>query len=252
MRRILMVSACAGALALLGACNRSNNLPSAPSQSSPTQGSNLAAATAGAAAPLADPQRAAQAANALDQSVSAPSPAIQRYDASQDGRTVRAAEDPSRGLRVAEGGRTYFYQPGQDTPYLVRQGGYSYAYDRGRLTGILDQNDQRVDQRTQESMRRNADQWLIRARAAHRSAIDQAPPAARHVEQQAQSSSATGAGSAHGAPNGHDRPSPPTDRQGRGGRQVGAAPTAQHASAAPKRLHDRNKRIPPSDRSAAG
>ncbi len=38
---------------------------------------------------------------------------------------------------VAGGYRTYYYQPGADAPYLVRDPAYSYAYDNGALVGVF-------------------------------------------------------------------------------------------------------------------
>lgn len=180
MRHILTASAAAGALLLVSACQRDQ----AAEQPAPAN----AAATAPAAIeePLAPepttPESAAQAAAALERTASAAPAQVATYDFDEGDAEVEAAVDPAQGLRLSERGRTYFYRPGETAPYLVREGDYAYAYRDGRLTGVLDRQGRKLDDRTADARRAQAEQALARGRDLRRRADEQAPPRVRQAE----------------------------------------------------------------------
>ena len=168
MRAVLIASAAAAAL-LLTACGRGGDT-SAANQAAPgneeTAALDNTTAAETASAEPATPEDAVQSAQALDQSAASAPAAVASYSYNEGGAAVRAVEDPGHGMRLQENGRSYFYRPGETTPYLVRDGDYAYAYTAGRLTGVLDKRGHRVDDRTLHPRQAQAQQALARARQA--------------------------------------------------------------------------------------
>ena len=187
MRALLIASAAAGVLLVAG-CGRgtetaNSTAPAADNGTGATETTAVASAgvTPGAdVAEPATPEAAVQSAEAQDQSASSSTAAP--YNFTQGAAVVRAVAAPT-GLRLEENGRRYFYRPGETTPYLVREGSYSYAYSHGRLIGVLDDHGKRLDDRTMQARRGAAEQALARARSLRGAADHHAPPQARQAEQ---------------------------------------------------------------------
>ena len=79
-----------------------------------------------------------------------------------------ASDQSTRLVEPVDGGdRDYYYDPGADDPYLVRDGDYGYGYDQGELVVVYDRDGhvlgpQYIDQRANIAAR-----YLARARALH-------------------------------------------------------------------------------------
>ena len=82
-----------------------------------------------------------------------------------------------RSTRLVEpingGDRDYYYDPGAEDPYLVRDGDYAYGYDQGELVVVYDREGrvlgpQYIDERTDIAAR-----YLARARALHAASVRQ-------------------------------------------------------------------------------
>ncbi len=69
------------------------------------------------------------------------------------------------------GERYYYFDPGADTPYLVRDGGYSYGYDRGQLAVVYDAQGRTLDPSYVDQRADIAGRYLARARALRAAAL---------------------------------------------------------------------------------
>jgi hypothetical protein len=81
---------------------------------------------------------------------------------SGDDRSVRMAEPLPGG-----GDRYYYYEPGQDAPYLVRDAGYAYGYDNGVLVAIYDDHGRALPPDLAARRADVAGRYLARARALY-------------------------------------------------------------------------------------
>ncbi len=81
---------------------------------------------------------------------------------SGDDRSVRMAEPLPDG-----GDRYYYYEPGQDAPYLVRDSGYAYGYDNGVLVAIYDDHGRAMPPDFASRRADVAGRYLARARALY-------------------------------------------------------------------------------------
>ncbi len=72
--------------------------------------------------------------------------------------------------RLPEGERDYYYDPGADAPYLVRDPDYAYAYDNGELAGVYGPDGRALDDVRAEQRAEEAARYLDRARALYRAA----------------------------------------------------------------------------------
>ncbi|ESQ91522.1 hypothetical protein ABAC460_05935 [Asticcacaulis sp. AC460] len=71
---------------------------------------------------------------------------------------------------TAYGERYYFYEPGQDDPYLVRDRDFAYAYDDGRLVNVFDRSGRVLDYYEAERRADWASRYYSRARALRQAA----------------------------------------------------------------------------------
>jgi hypothetical protein len=76
------------------------------------------------------------------------------------------------GERVPGGWRFYYYQPGSDVPYLVRDPDYAYAFDGGQLVVVYDSHGRALDQSYGDKQAWLAGRYLARARALWQAARD--------------------------------------------------------------------------------
>ncbi len=157
--RIAIVAALAGVA--MSACQPSN--PSAAVSSAPAPLAAIPLATSGAPPIVPAPEMAAlppapranvgRLANTADryafadrayamESAFGDAPPDYTFDYA-DGQRPWAWQGDDHSTRFAEplpsgGYRYYYYEPGAQTPYLVRDPGYSYAYDNGALVVVYD------------------------------------------------------------------------------------------------------------------
>lgn len=83
----------------------------------------------------------------------------------------RSAGDAWRMVEpTAHGERYYFYQPGRDEPYLVRDHDYAYAYDDGRLVNIYGRSGRVLDHYEAERRADWASRYYSRAREMRQAA----------------------------------------------------------------------------------
>lgn len=130
----------------------------------------------------ATPTDAANAAREMDSRALAAGPSVASYDFDVAGDDVAAINDIERGLRLADGRRTYFYRPREATPYLVREGDFAYAYRRGQLTGVLDSGGHLVEDDTALRLRTQAATVAMdHARVLRRDAADHEPRGGRRA-----------------------------------------------------------------------
>lgn len=66
---------------------------------------------------------------------------------------------------TSDGDRYYYYHPGDQEPYLVRDPQYAYAYDNGRLVSVYDSRGQVLAEADAERRADYAGRYLARARA---------------------------------------------------------------------------------------
>ena len=69
---------------------------------------------------------------------------------------------------IGDGYRYYYYQPGAAYPYLVRDNGYAYGYDRGQLAVIYDPSGRPLSADQMAARRDYAGRYLARADALYR------------------------------------------------------------------------------------
>ena len=79
-------------------------------------------------------------------------------------------------MRVAEplpdgGDRYYYYEPGSDAPYLVRDQDYSYGYQNGVLVVIYDRSGRALPPDALDRRADMAGRFLARARAIHQASL---------------------------------------------------------------------------------
>jgi hypothetical protein len=68
---------------------------------------------------------------------------------------------------IGDGYRYYYYQPGAAYPYLVRENGYAYGYDRGRLAVVYDPSGRPLSADQMAGRRDYAGRYLARADALY-------------------------------------------------------------------------------------
>ena len=184
--RIAMITALAGLA--LSACQPSNQ-PAAVS-SAPAPLAALALSTSGAppiapaptadALPSAPPARVAQLADASEQYAfadradamsqalgDAPPDYTFDYDGGQRPWVWRSDNQSMRVAEALPGGgyRYYYYEPGSQTPYLVRDPVYSYGYDNGVLVVVYDSHGQALSWDDTQRQADAAGRFLARAEA---------------------------------------------------------------------------------------
>lgn len=72
--------------------------------------------------------------------------------------------------RLPRGERSYYYYPGQDQPFLVRDPDYSYAYDGGRLVGVYGANGSPLGPQIAARRADDASRYYERSRELYRAA----------------------------------------------------------------------------------
>src|SRR5689334_22968105 len=72
--------------------------------------------------------------------------------------------------RLPQGERYYYYEPGQDYPFLVQDPEYSYAYDGPRLAAVYGPNGAEVADGLAAQRAEEASRYLYRARELYRAA----------------------------------------------------------------------------------
>jgi len=72
--------------------------------------------------------------------------------------------------RLPRGERIYYYDPGQDQPFLVRDPDYSYAYDGGNLVGVYGPDGAEIDGAMAARRSYEASRYLDRSRELYRAA----------------------------------------------------------------------------------
>lgn len=72
--------------------------------------------------------------------------------------------------RLPRGERIYYYDPGQDQPFLVRDPDYSYAYDRGELVGVYGPDGSELDDSMASQRAYEASLYYDRSRELYRAA----------------------------------------------------------------------------------
>ena len=65
--------------------------------------------------------------------------------------------------RVPDGFRTYYYRPGADAPYFVRDPDYGYGYDDGRLAAVYDRGGQALPYDAYDSRIEDASRYYARS-----------------------------------------------------------------------------------------
>lgn len=75
--------------------------------------------------------------------------------------------------RLPRGLRYYYYQPGQDYPFLVRDPDYSYAYNNGALAGVYGPDGSEIPDTLAARRAEEASRYLYRARRLYRAAQDE-------------------------------------------------------------------------------
>ena len=107
---------------------------------------------------------------------------------------------------VGSGYRYYYYQPGAAYPYLVRDNGYAYGFDRGQLVIVYDSAGRVLPRQDIDRRADDAGRYLARARAlysasrsAERRSVVAANWAAGQAEIAAQRSDLAAARSRQGA-----------------------------------------------------
>ncbi|HZC37146.1 MAG TPA: hypothetical protein VE221_00560, partial [Sphingomicrobium sp.] len=75
--------------------------------------------------------------------------------------------------RLPQGERDYYYYPGQDQPFLVRDPNYSYAYDNGALAAVYGPDGAEIHGPAAARRADEASRYLYRARDLRRAAQDQ-------------------------------------------------------------------------------
>lgn len=194
MRSSSLASAFVVAGLALAACNRA--APPAAVQQAPTPTAALALTDASApplvdappvsALPSAPPARIGRLQHASDgyafadrgyamSQAFADAPPDYTFDYGGVRPWVWRADDQSEQVvePVDGGDRYYYYRPGDDQPFLIRDPDYSYGYEDGELVVIYDRNghplsDQYIDQRADLAGR-----YLARARAIYDAAQSQ-------------------------------------------------------------------------------
>jgi hypothetical protein len=193
MRTTFLASCALGALTLaaltLAACQNPNNANTTQASAdaaaplAPPVAAESAPAPAGAALPSAPPARVNYAAPArryhyLDEADSmsqAYADAPPDYAFDYDGQAPQAWGSGQGVVRVGErvpgGWRYYYYQPGADTPYLVRDPDYAYGYDNGELVVVYDSHGRQLDQAYADRQAGIAGRYWARARALREAAL---------------------------------------------------------------------------------
>jgi hypothetical protein len=192
--RTTFLASCAPAVLVvaalsLAACQNPNNANSnqAMADSSaplaPPVAAESAAAPAGQALPSAPPARVNYAPPArryhyLDEADSmsqAYADAPPDYAFDYDGQAPQAWGSGQGVVRVGErvpgGYRYYYYQPGSDQPYLVRDPNYAYGYDNGELAVVYDSHGRQLDQAYADRQADLAGRYYARARALRQAAL---------------------------------------------------------------------------------
>lgn len=94
-----------------------------------------------------------------------------------DGERPWVWRGDDQSMRVAEplpdgGDRYYYYEPGSDAPYLVRDPEYSYGYQNGVLVVIYDRSGRALPPDALDRRADVAGRFLARARAIHRASLE--------------------------------------------------------------------------------
>jgi hypothetical protein len=183
MRLILLASGAALGLTL-AACNPAAPPPPAADATpvaAPTPAEN-APAPAGSALPSAPPARVAWAPPArryhyLDEAYQesqayADAPPDYAFDYDDNAPEAWGGGDGivRVGERVPGGWRYYYYRPGSDQPYLVRDPDYAYGYDGGVLTVVYDSRGRALDEAVAQRQADLAGRYYARAQALRRAA----------------------------------------------------------------------------------
>ncbi|WP_157216664.1 hypothetical protein [Flavisphingomonas formosensis] len=86
----------------------------------------------------------------------------------------QAADDSLQFAEPIDGGyRYYYYEPGADYPYLIRDPSYSYGYSGGRLAVVYDDYGRVLDQRDAYRRADYAGRYLARARQLRQAAFSE-------------------------------------------------------------------------------
>jgi hypothetical protein len=175
--------ACALAALALAACGQQNAGPSAASQPlAPPSPAETAPAPVASALPPAPPAPVRYAplgqrytplddAYAMSQTY-ADAPPDYAFDYDGDAPEAWGSRDGvvRVGERVPGGWRDYYYQPGSDTPYLVRDPDYAYGFDEGQLVVIYDSRGRALPPQWADRQAGLAGRYLARGRDLWRAA----------------------------------------------------------------------------------
>ena len=174
--------------ASLGACNKSDDATVAQAGAEPALPLTVSGASPSAAGPSVDALPAARDVSIVnvrnpDDEYAYLDQAYYQSDAFEDAPpdyafdydgvrpwVWRSANDA---LEFAEplgrdGYRYYYYQPGAANPYLVRDNGYAYGYDRGQLAVIYDPSGRALSAAEMAGRRDYAGRYLARADTLYR------------------------------------------------------------------------------------
>jgi hypothetical protein len=192
--RWVLIAGLAAALPL-AACNRSDQASQssqapAPLAALPLADSSapaIAPAPAASALPPAAPIRVGRLANRRDSYAFADQAyalnnafgdAPPDYGIDYGGTQPWVWRSNDNAMRVAEplpggGDRYYYYEPGADYPYLVRDPSYTYGYDNGVLVVIYDQSGHALPEGEYQSRRDYASRFYARGRGLYDAAQQQ-------------------------------------------------------------------------------
>jgi hypothetical protein len=182
---IALTAALLGALSL-GACNKSDDATVAQADAGPALPLTLSGAAPSVAAPSVDALPAARDVSVVrvanpDDEYAYLDDAYYQSDAFEDAPPDYAFDydgvrpwvwrSANNALEFAEplggGYRYYYYQPGAAYPYLVRDNGYAYGYDRGQLAVIYDSSGRALSAADMAARRDYAGRYLARADALY-------------------------------------------------------------------------------------
>jgi hypothetical protein len=183
---IALTAALLGAVSL-AACNKSDDATVAQAQLGPALPLTVSGASPSVAAPSVDALPAARDVSIVrvenpDDQYAYLDDAYYQSDAFGDAPpdyafdydgvrpwVWRSANDALQFAEPLGGGyRYYYYQPGAAYPYLVRDNGYSYGYDRGQLAAIYDPQGRALSAADMAARRDYAGRYLARADSLYR------------------------------------------------------------------------------------
>ena len=185
MRLKILGSGALAALAL-AACNQQPSAdtsassqplaPPSPAETAPAPAASALPAAPAAPVRYAPPARRYQQLNdayAMSQTY-ADAPPDYAFDYGGDAPEAWGSRDGvvRVGERTPGGWRYYYYQPGADTPYLVRDPEYAYGFEGGQLVVVYDVRGRALSQEYADRQAWLAGRYLARARDLWRAARD--------------------------------------------------------------------------------